>query len=249
MINRRLNYYFVSFVGKTHHRNKTWLEVSATSSGNITSLAFAAFGEKWNKKDKNLFNNPYAQFLKLTTEIRQLYRINSKNHIATRFMAGIIKSYGNSSYAPYSEQFYIGGANSLRAFTVRTIGPGSYHPEKETRYSYLDETGTLKFEANAEYRFNMFGDLNGALFVDAGNVWLLRKDKSRPGGQLTWKDLAKSIALNTGVGVRYDLDFLVIRLDLGVALHVPYDTGKSGYYNIPKFKDGLGLHFAIGYPF
>ena len=160
-----MQYKFTYDNGKTHHRNKTWLEVSATSSGNITSLAFAAFGEKWNKKDKNLFNNPYAQFLKLTTEIRQLYRINSKNHIATRFMAGIIKSYGNSSYAPYSEQFYIGGANSLRAFTVRTIGPGSYHPEKETRYSYLDETGTLKFEANAEYRFNMFGDLNGALMT------------------------------------------------------------------------------------
>lgn len=244
-----MQYKFTYDNGKTHHRNKTWLEVSATSSGNITSLAFAAFGEKWNKKDKNLFNNPYAQFLKLTTEIRQLYRINSKNHIATRFMAGIIKSYGNSSYAPYSEQFYIGGANSLRAFTVRTIGPGSYHPEKETRYSYLDETGTLKFEANAEYRFNMFGDLNGALFVDAGNVWLLQEEESRPGGEFKLSKFAEQIALNTGFGFRYDLDFLVVRVDFGIALHAPYDTGKSGYYNIPDFWDGFAWHLAIGYPF
>lgn len=233
----------------TPHRNKTWLEVSATSSGNVTSLLFAAFGEKWNKKDKNLFKNPYAQFVKLTAEIRQLYRINAKNHIATRFMAGVIKSYGNSDYAPYSEQFYIGGANSLRAFTVRSIGPGSYHPDKETRYSYLDETGTLKFEANIEYRFGIFGDLNGALFVDAGNVWLLEKDESRPGGEFKLDSFAKQIALNTGAGLRYDLEFMVLRLDFGIALHAPYDTGKSGYYNIPNFGKGFAWHFAIGYPF
>ena len=233
----------------TPHRNKTWLEVSATSSGNVTSLLFAAFGEKWDKKDKNLFKNPYAQFVKLTAEIRQLYRINAKNHIATRFMAGVIKSYGNSDYAPYSEQFYIGGANSLRAFTVRSIGPGSYHPDKETRYSYLDETGTLKFEANIEYRFGLFGDLNGALFVDAGNVWLLEKDESRPGGEFKLDSFAKQIALNTGAGLRYDLEFMVLRLDFGVAIHAPYDTGKSGYYNIPNFGKGFAWHFAIGYPF
>lgn len=233
----------------TAHRNKTWIEVSATSSGNVTSLIFAAFGQQWDKKDKNLFNNPYAQFLKLTAEIRQLYRINAKNHIATRFMAGVIKSYGNSDYAPYSEQFYIGGANSLRAFTVRTIGPGSYHPDKETRYSYLDETGTLKFEANIEYRFGLFGNLNGALFVDAGNVWLLKKDKNRPGGEFKLDSFADQIALNTGAGLRYDLEFMVLRLDFGIALHAPYDTGKSGYYNIPSFGKGFAWHFAIGYPF
>lgn len=233
----------------THHRNKTWLEASITSSGNITSLMFLAFGKKWNKKDKDLFNNPYAQFVKLTAEIRQLYRINSKNYIATRFMAGIIKSYGNSRYAPYSEQFYIGGANSLRAFTVRTIGPGSYHPDKETRYSYLDETGTLKFEANVEYRFGLFGNLNGAIFVDAGNVWLTEKDENRPGGEFKLSTFAKKIALNTGFGLRYDLDIMVLRLDFGIAIHAPYDTGKSGYYNLPNFGKGFAWHFAIGYPF
>lgn len=233
----------------TQHRNKTWIEASITSSGNVTSLLFAAFGKKWEQKDKDLFKNPYAQFVKLTTEIRQLYRINSKNYIATRFMAGVIKSYGNSRYAPYSEQFYIGGANSLRAFTVRTIGPGSYHPAKETRYSYLDETGTLKFEANVEYRFGLLGNLNGAVFVDAGNVWLLEKDESRPGGEFTLRSFANEIALNTGFGLRYDLDILVLRLDFGIALHAPYDTGKSGYYNLPNFGKGFAWHFAIGYPF
>lgn len=244
-----MQYTFTYDNAQTNHRNKTWLELSATSSGNITSLAFLALGKKWSQKDKNIVGNPYAQFLKLTGEIRQLYRINKKNHIATRFMAGVIKSYGNSEYAPYSEQFYVGGANSLRAFTVRSLGPGSFHPDEESRYSYLDETGTLKLEANIEYRFNMFGNLNGALFVDAGNVWLLKKEENRPGGEFRFSDFGEQIALNTGFGFRYDLEFMVLRLDFGIAIHAPYDTGKEGYYNIPSFGKGFAWHFAIGYPF
>lgn len=122
-------------------------------------------------------------------------------------------------------------------------------PNADNRYGYIDETGDVKLEANIEYRFPILGDLYGATFLDAGNVWLMKKDEARPGGELTMRNFAKSVALGTGVGLRYDLTFLVIRLDLGIALHAPYDTGKSGYYNIPKFKDGLGLHFAIGYPF
>ena len=140
-------------------------------------------------------------------------------------------------------------ATGCSSFAVRTIGPGSYHPAKETRYSYLDETGTLKFEANVEYRFGLLGNLNGAVFVDAGNVWLLEKDESRPGGEFTLRSFANEIALNTGFGLRYDLDILVLRLDFGIALHAPYDTGKSGYYNLPNFGKGFAWHFAIGYPF
>ena len=95
----------------------------------------------------------------------------------------------------------------------------------------------------------MIGKLNGALFVDAGNIWLLKKDKDRPGAELTWRGLWREIALGTGFGLRYDISYLVIRADLGIGIHAPYDTGKHGYYNIPSFKDGLGFHLAIGYPF
>ena len=234
---------------KTRHRNKSYFEGSVTAAGNITSLAFCAFGKGWNEKDKHLFENPYAQFVKVTAELRQLYRIDRNNFIATRIMAGILHSYGNAEYAPYSEQFYIGGANSLRAFTVRTVGPGSFHPAAETRYSYLDETGTLKLEANIEYRFRIISELHGALFVDAGNIWLTKRDESRPGGEITMKNFAKDIALNTGFGVRYDLDFLVLRLDFGLGLHAPYKTDKKGYFNLSPFGDGFAWHFAIGYPF
>lgn len=137
---------------------------------------------------------------------------------------------------------------------MRSIGPGSYRPE-DKQYGYLDETGDVKLEANVEYRFLSWVICTGQLFWTREMCGSLREQKNeegeniRPGGLLTLRNFAKSIALGTGVGLRYDLTFLVIRLDLGIALHDPYDTGKKGYYNIPKFKDGLGLHFAIGYPF
>ena len=244
-----MNYTFTYDNARLKPRNQLWWETSITSAGNVTSLLYAAMGKSFNEKNKKMLGTPFAQFLKLTSEVRMLFKVGEKQHIATRLMGGVLWSYGNQTIAPYSEQFYIGGANSLRAFTVRSIGPGTYNPAGNNKYGYLDQTGDIKLEANVEYRFPIFGDLYGATFLDAGNVWLMRKDENRPGGEFKLKDLAKSIAVNTGVGIRYDLTFLVIRLDLGIALHVPYETGKSGYYNIPKFKDGLGFHFAIGYPF
>ena len=244
-----MNYTLTYDNARMKRRHQLWWETSFTSAGNVTSLIYAAFGKGLNEKDKKLLNSPYAQFLKTTSEIRATLKVANKHYVATRFMGGVLWSYGNQTVPPYSEQFYIGGANSIRAFTVRSLGPGTYNPGRNAKYGYLDQTGDVKFEANVEYRFPIFGELYGATFLDAGNVWLMRKDESRPGGELTLKNFAKSVALNTGAGVRYDLEFLVVRLDLGIALHVPYDTGKRGYYNIPKFKDGLGLHFAIGYPF
>ena len=244
-----MNYTFTYDNARLKRDYQLWWENSVTSAGNVTSLLYAALGKDFREKNKKLLGTPFAQFMKFTSEIRTLFKVGEKQHIAARLMGGVLWSYGNQTIAPYSEQFYIGGANSLRAFTVRSLGPGTYNPGENTKYGYLDQTGDIKLEANVEYRFPIFGELYGATFLDAGNVWLMRKDESRPGGEFTLKNFAKSIALNTGVGVRYDLTFLVIRLDMGIALHVPYETGKSGYYNIPKFKDGLGLHFAIGYPF
>ena len=244
-----MNYTVTYDNARLKHRHQLWWETSLTSAGNVTSLIYAAFGKGLDEKNKELLNSPYAQFLKVTSEVRTLLQIRGKHQVAARLMGGVLWAYGNQTVAPYNEQFYIGGANSLRAFTIRSVGPGTFHPGKNSQYGYLDQNGDIKLEANVEYRFPILGDIYGATFLDAGNIWLLRKDENRPGGELTLRNFAKSIALNTGAGIRYDLTFLVIRLDLGIALHMPYDTGKSGYYNIPKFKDGLGLHFAIGYPF
>lgn len=230
-------------------RNPIWWQTTVTSAGNLTSLVYRALGEPFDRRDKKLLGVPFAQFLKVNSEFRYHYRIDRNQMIASRVAGGVVWSYGNATTAPYTEQFYIGGANSVRAFAARSVGPGGYMPDKDNKYSFINHVGDVRMEANVEYRFRIVSDLHGAIFLDAGNVWLMRKDETRPGGELTMKNFARQIALGTGAGLRYDLDFLVFRLDLGVALHDPYETGKGGYYNIPKFKDSLALHFAIGYPF
>lgn len=230
--------------------NRLFWQTSLTQAGNIISGLQYLAGKK--ETGRKILGNRYSQFLKLTSEVIKYRRVTENTQFALRFLGGIGYAYGNSEVMPYSEQFYIGGANSIRAFQIRSIGPGSYHPEKKTVTSYLDQTGDIKLEGNVGYRFKIAGRMNGALFVDAGNVWLLRKEKERPGGVFRFsRDLWKEIALGTGCGLRYDITYIIIRADLGIALHAPYDTGKSGYFNIRKysFNDGLVLNLAIGYPF
>ena len=150
---------------------------------------------------------------------------------------------------PYSEQFYAGGANSVRAFTVRSIGPGSYRAPSDQINGYFDQTGTFIFLANSELRFPILGPLEGAMFLDAGNVWTLKAEESRPGGQLKASSFLRDLALGTGVGLRFNISMLVIRADLGIGIHAPYKTSKRGYYNMESFRKSLAFHLAIGYPF
>lgn len=238
--------YTFSWAGTPKHPSALTLSVKEASA--ILSSFYAIAGESYSKEGKKLLGVPFAQFIKGTVQYTRQFLLTKRSLLATRVFGGIIHSYGNAKAAPYSELFSVGGANSIRAFGMRTIGPGSYHPET-SQYSYIDQTGDLKLEANVEYRFPIVGKLQGAAFLDAGNVWLLRDSDNQPGGKFTFKDFGKQIALGTGVGLRYDLDFLVIRFDLGIGIHAPYDTGKRGYYNMPSFGKSLGYHFAIGYPF
>lgn len=240
-------YTFDKTYGATGNRRFYW-QNSVTSAGNILSGVLLVFGKK---QPQHLFGNRFSQFVKEVSEVKFYHRIGRKNNwLATRLLVGVGYAYGNSRVMPYSEQFYIGGANSIRAFTVRSLGPGSYRPPEDDRNGYLDQTGDFKLEANIEYRFGILGKLNGAVFLDAGNIWLLKKDPERPGAELKWKGLLNEIALGTGFGLRYDISYLVIRADLGIGLHTPYpNPDKKGYYNISSFKDGLGFHLAIGYPF
>lgn len=225
----------------------TW-STTISEAANILSLGYMAAGKGWNEKDKKMFKNPFAQFLKLETDFVKYWRITQDGTLVGHVNAGIIWSYGNAENAPYYEQFYIGGANSVRAFNVRSIGPGRYQPTN-SKYSYIDQTGDIKYLMNLEYRQKVWGDLYGALFLDAGNVWTLRNHEYSPLGKFDVNKFFRQLAVGTGVGVRYDMGMFVIRVDWGIGLHVPYDTGKSGFYNIRRFKDAQSLHFAVGYPF
>lgn len=240
-------YTFDRSYGPTANRRLYW-QNSFTSAGNLLAGILRACGER---QPQQLFGNQFSQFVKEVSELKFYHRIGRRNNwLATRLLVGVGYAYGNSEVMPYSEQFYIGGANSIRAFTVRSIGPGSYRPPADDSDGYLDQTGDFKLEANIEYRFGIMGRLNGALFLDAGNVWLLKRDPNRPGAELKGRGFFNEIALGTGFGLRYDISYLVIRADLGIGIHTPYpNPDKRGYYNISSFKDGLGFHLAIGYPF
>ena len=227
-------------------RDHITLTAGVAEAGNIFSGIWSIFKAKGTKE---LFGTPFSQFVKAQAQVVYTRRFGTESALATRVFMGAVHAYGNWDEVPYREQFYVGGSNSIRAFAVRTLGPGSYHPEKLNSYTYYDQTGTFRFEANAEYRFPILGYFKGAVFVDAGNIWLLENDPLRPGGQLKMKNLFDELALGTGLGLRFDMSMLVVRADMGIGIHLPYETTRSGYYNIPTFKDGIAFHLAIGYPF
>ncbi|MDR2472254.1 MAG: BamA/TamA family outer membrane protein [Tannerella sp.] len=229
-------------------RSKTVWRISISEAGNLISGAYALFGRGFKEK-KKILGNTYSQFVKITTELRYNHYISRNHRLATRIGGGIIYSYGNSTVSPYNERFYVGGANSIRAFTIRSLGPGRFTPNRNNPYAYIDQNGDFKLEGNAEYRYKLVGNLQTAVFLDAGNVWLLRDDPARPDGMFVWKHLFNDIALGTGIGLRYDMQMLVFRFDVGYALHFPYDTGVSGYFNAPSLRNALGFHLALGYPF
>ena len=183
----------------------------------------------------------------MNTDFVKLWQISEKNSLVAHVNAGVIWNYGNADFTPYSEQFFVGGANSVRAFSVRSLGPGRAQPENDS-YKYLLQTGDLKLLANLEFRFNLVGSLNGALFLDAGNVWGIG-DYYDEEQKFKLKNLPKDLALGTGFGLRYNLDFLVLRIDWGFALHAPYKTEYKGYFNMRKFSDMQTINFAVGYPF
>lgn len=266
--------YTYNYTSPTTNRHPLRCEVTLQQAGNFTALYDVLIqGNKWNQKDKTLFKNPYSQFLKVEADITKTWTLSPATQLVGHASLGIMRCYGNSSSAPFSELFYAGGANSIRAFAVRSIGPGAFPGlGGNNQFSYVLQNGDTKFVANLELRHRLFGSLYGAIFLDAGNVWnsedwtLTNDDFDGDDDELTnafisgWNELFANnrlrlknffsqLATGTGIGLRYDLDFLVLRLDWGFGLHLPYDTGYSGYFNIGRFSDMHTLHFAIGYPF
>ncbi len=237
--------YTYTYSSPSNYQNPIYWQTSISEASNILSLGYMAAGKKWGTKGKQMFKNPYAQFIKIESDLRKTWKVATHSQLVGHISAGAIWAYGNSTDAPYSEQFYIGGANSIRAFNIRSVGPGAYYTS-DNKSSYMDQTGDIKLQLNLEYRPRLFGNLYGAIFLDAGNVWAMHDDGYRANSKLQLKNLLQETALGTGVGIRYDLEFFVLRLDWGIGLHLPY---KSGFYNFSSFKDSQSLHFAIGYPF
>ncbi len=244
----QLQYKFTYDADRSSRRHVTFTATVA-EAGNLMSGLWAIAGKK--NGEKELFGTPFSQFVKGEVQLVNTWKLTPSSSLVWRGFLGLLYPYGNSTGdgAPYREYFYVGGANSIRAFSVRSIGPGAYHPDERTRYSYFEQVGSLKFETNLEYRFPLFGSFYGAMFLDAGNVWNVENFDYYEGGKFKFKNFFKQLALGTGVGLRMDISMLVLRADLGFALHAPYDTGYRGYFNMGRFKDMWAFHLAIGYPF
>ena len=231
-------------------RNPIWWQTTVSSAGNLTSCIYRIFGKSFKEKDKKLLGVPFAQFLKVNSEFRYHYKIDKNQMIASRIAGGVIWSYGNALAAPYTEQFYIGGANSVRGWSVRSLGPGGYKGSSDGQMDFIKQSGDIKLDLNVEYRTHLFWKLNGAAFIDAGNIWTIRSDSEQEDGVFKFNKFYKQIAVAYGLGIRFDLDYLILRFDGGMKAINPMETGKGRYpITRPRFSRDFAFHFAVGYPF
>ncbi|MBD0332087.1 MAG: BamA/TamA family outer membrane protein [Chitinophagaceae bacterium] len=220
-------------------------------SGNVANLIKR--GDIKHGDTAKIFNAAYSTFIKLETDGRYYRKIGLYSTWANRIILGYGLPYGNSSQLPYIKQFFAGGTNSIRAFRSRTVGPGTYYDVKAARHFYPEQTGDIRFESNTEFRPHISGPLYGAVFIDAGNIWLKNKDPERPGAEFT-SNFLNQLAVGTGVGLRLDITLFVIRLDVAIPLRKPWEIPPSvirqiDFFNKTYRRENIVYNLAIGYPF
>ena len=242
------------------HKNHLHFKGSIDLSGNLLQLVQSLLVKRKVTPDTpyRIFGSTYSEYYRFDIDLRKYFtNIDQAVSFAGRLIAGIGVPYGNSATMPYVKQFYVGGGNSVRAFSPRGLGPGSYRmPDSVAAKSFIDQAGDIKLEASAEYRFPIVSILKGALFVDAGNIWLLREDPSRPGSQFSSKTFLDEIAVGTGFGLRLDLSFFILRCDLAIPLRIPSLPNNERWvirkidFGDPSWrKNNLVLNIGIGYPY
>lgn len=217
------------------------------SAGNLLySISKMAKLEKNDEKEYTLLNIPFAQYIKVDLDFAKNIAIDYRNSLAFHLGGGIAIPYGNATMLPFEKRYFSGGANSVRGWSVRGLGPGSFAGDG----NFMNQSGDLKLDASIEYRTRLFWKFKGAIFVDAGNIWTLRDYKDQPGGKFKLNSFYKQIAMAYGLGLRMDLDFFVLRFDGGMKAINPAYKGKEHYPILhPVFGRDFAFHFAVGYPF
>ncbi|RXM48614.1 BamA/TamA family outer membrane protein [Flavobacterium sp. YO12] len=235
-------------------KNTIYFNGEIDLAGNLTGLVT---GANIKKNDTiKILDVPFSQYVKIRSDFRHYLKLGKESELASRLIVGAGFAYGNSNTLPASKQFVVGGTNSIRAFRARTLGPGSYVIPPTTNDNYTpDQSADIKLEFNTEYRAKLFSIVRGAVFLDAGNIWLLNADPNKPGAEIS-KDFMKQIAIGAGAGLRFDLSFLILRTDLAFPLRNPaLPDGQRWVIDDINFgsstwrKDNLILNIAIGYPF
>ncbi len=237
-----------NLINNTIASNSYNIRAGVESAGNV----LYAFSEILNvsknaDNEYSLFKIPFAQYLKFDFDFAMNVVIDQRNSLAYHIGAGVAIPYGNAKVIPFEKQYFSGGANSVRGWSVRTLGPGTFPGDG----NFMNQAGDIKFDASVELRSRLFWKFQGAAFVDAGNIWSIRNYENQPGGQFKLDKFYKQVAVAYGLGLRLDFDFFVIRFDGGMkALNPIYDSGKKRYpFLHPNFKRDFAFHFAVGYPF
>jgi outer membrane protein assembly factor BamA len=241
---------------RANKKNQFHSNITAESAGNLFSLAAIARGKSISPEDpQRLFGLVYSQFIKASADLRNY--LNFKNSVlATRFFSGVGKAYGNTSTLPYIKQFFSGGPNSIRAFPINSLGPGTFTPQFGLGSLFLQQGGDIKLETNIEYRFNIIKSFKGAVFTDAGNTWLMKSNPALMTNAFSFQEFYKEIAVGAGVGLRFDVSFFVLRADVATPLRKPWLPQHQRWVinkldlSDPSWRsDNLILNIAIGYPF
>ena len=238
--------------GYSYARGPLAVKTNIETSGNVLSLGAHLFGgDKDSRGHYRLFNIAYAQYVKGDLDLTRSFTIDQNNQVVLHLGVGIAYPYGNSSVLPFEKRYFAGGANSVRGWSVRSLGPGKYK-ERDGRINFINQTGDMKLDLNAEYRTHLFWKLNAAAFIDAGNVWTLREYDIQPGGQFSLKNFPSQLAVGYGLGLRFNLGYFILRFDLGMkAVNPAYEDDEDEHYPIlhPRFSRDYAFHFAVGLPF
>lgn len=226
------------------------IKANVETAGNL--LGAIANSAKFNKNDLGqykLFNIAYAQYVKGDIDYTKYFRLDNRNTLVLHAGLGIAYPYGNSTILPFEKRYFSGGANSVRGWSVRSLGPGKY-VGKDGNIDFINQTGDVKIDFNIEYRTHLFWKLDGALFIDAGNIWTLRYYKDQPGGQFDITTFYEQLAVSYGMGFRFNFDFFILRFDMGMKAVDPAYTGKEQYPIVsPRMSRDFAFHFAVGMPF
>jgi outer membrane protein insertion porin family len=240
-------------------RNSFYFNGSVEVAGNLLHEVQTKV-EKPQEEPFTLFGSPYSQYARFDVDLRYYWQPDLKNKIATRLNLATGYAYGNSETMPYIKQFAIGGSTSIRAFPARSIGPGTYNARPLNAYRsrtlFIDQRGDIKLEGNIEYRFDIYKSFKGAVFTDAGNIWLRHEEPTRPGGKFEKDTFLKQLAVGSGAGMRYDFGFFVLRLDIAFPIRKPFlPEGERWVVDQINFgsknwrRNNLIFNIAIGYPF
>lgn len=231
-------------------RNSHSIRISVEEAGNLLYAASKAI-HRSPKADKGyvMANIPFAQYIKGDFDFAKNWNIDNRNSLVFHIGAGIAYPYGNSQILPFEKRYFAGGANSVRGWSVRSLGPGNYKG-KDGNMNYINHTGDIKLDLNIEYRTHLFWKLNGAAFIDAGNIWNIRDYEGQEEGTFRFNRFHEQLAVAYGLGIRFDLDYLIVRFDGGMKAINPQERGKDKYPFVhPRMSRDFAFHFAVGYPF